>query len=79
MFGAVGGIMGVQSKSKDKSIRIYNGRTHYNEWQFVYQPPAQAPGAGAPGSGVPGMPGAFRGSGTGKLFLGVSDSGSVNR
>ena len=30
-----GGVMGVASKSKDTSIRIYNGRTHYNEWQFV--------------------------------------------
>jgi len=55
--GPAGGITGVASKSKDKSIRIYNGRTHYNEWQFVYQPPQQTPGAGAPGVGVPGQRG----------------------
>jgi len=55
---AAGGITGVASKSKDKSIRIYNGRTHYNEWAFVYIPPVQAPGAGgAPGSAVPGQRG----------------------
>ena len=36
--------MGVASKSKDVSIRIYNGRTHYNEWQFVYVAQTTAPG-----------------------------------
>jgi type II secretory pathway pseudopilin PulG len=52
--GAVGGISGVASKSKDKSIRIYNGRTHYNEWTFVYVQQQQAPGAGAGGATTPG-------------------------
>lgn len=33
---AVGGIMGVASKSKLESVRIYQGRTHYNEWQFLF-------------------------------------------
>src|SRR5262245_39020363 len=56
--GVGGGIMGVTSKSSDKSIRVYNGRNHYNEWQFVYLPPVAAPGAGgAPGSPVPGQRG----------------------
>jgi type II secretory pathway pseudopilin PulG len=54
---AGGGIMGVTSKSKDKSIRIYNGRSHYNEWQFVYVQQTQAPGAGAQGAGAPGQRG----------------------
>jgi len=49
----VGGIIGVASKSKDKSIRLYNGRSHYNEWAFVYQPQQQTPGGG-PGAGAPG-------------------------
>lgn len=40
-----GGILGVTSKSTDTSIRLYKGRNHYNEWQFVYAPPAAAPGA----------------------------------
>jgi type II secretory pathway pseudopilin PulG len=29
------GIMGVASFSKDKSLRIFNGRTRYDEWLFV--------------------------------------------
>ena len=53
--GTTGGISGVASKSKDQSIRIYNGRTHYNEWTFVYVQPQQAPGAGGvPGAAAPG-------------------------
>ena len=69
-----GGVIGVVSKSKDKSIRLYNGRNYYNEWQFVYTPvmvgtgggsgglqrPGQQPG-GRGGPGGMGMPGAGRG------------------
>lgn len=58
--GAVGGIQGVVSKSKARSIRLFNGRTTYNEWTFVYVPQVQAPG-GAPGA--PGTPGGNRGRG----------------
>ncbi len=47
--GAQGGIIGVASKSKARSIRLYNGRSHYNEWQFIYVQQVQAPGA--PGAG----------------------------
>ncbi|MGE3956330.1 MAG: hypothetical protein AB7H96_06385 [Vicinamibacterales bacterium] len=46
--GGAGGVIGVASKSKDTSIRIYNGRSKYNEWQFIFVQ-QQAPGAGAPG------------------------------
>jgi type II secretory pathway pseudopilin PulG len=77
------GIQGVTSKSKDESIRIYNGRTHYNEWAFVYTPPPQqgrganAPGQ-VPGQGGPGQqpgpfgvgPGGQRGRGDGRGFPG---------
>ena len=57
--GTIGGISGVASKSKDQSIRIYNGRTHYNEWAFVFVQPQQAPGAGGgPGAAAPGGRGA---------------------
>ena len=58
-----GGIQGVTSKSKEQSIRLYNGRGHYNEWAFVYIQQQQAPGAAVPG-GVPGV-GTGRGTGTG--------------
>jgi len=48
-----GGIMGVSSKSKAQSIRLYKGRNHYNEWQFMPVARTAAPGAGqgAPGAG----------------------------
>ncbi len=36
-----GGMLGVRSKSKDESIRLFLNRNHYNEWLFVFQ------GAGA--------------------------------
>ena len=29
------GILGVASLSKDKSLRMFNGRTRYNEWLFI--------------------------------------------
>jgi type II secretory pathway pseudopilin PulG len=76
--GATGGIMGVASKSKATSIRLYNGRSHYNEWQFLYvaqaqqaggpgrgQPPGRGQGPGPqPGIGGPGRGGPGRGPGT---------------
>ena len=49
------GIQGVVSKSKDSSIKIFNGRTKYNEWAFVYLATAQRVGA------FPGQQGAFPG------------------
>ena len=52
---AAGGIQGVTSKSKAPSIRLYNGRGHYNEWAIVSSQQQQAAGAGgAPGSTTPG-------------------------
>src|SRR5262249_51800061 len=51
-IAAQGGIIGVASKSEATSLRVYNGRTKYNEWVFVAQ---QASGRiGAPnGSQTP--------------------------
>ena len=51
---AVGGIIGVTSKSTNVSIRLYKGRSHYNEWAFVFTPPVTG-GTAAPGA--PGNPG----------------------
>src|SRR6185436_4584193 len=45
-----GGIAGVVSKSSDTSIRVYNGRTHYNEWEFRYVAPAVTPAAAGAGA-----------------------------
>ena len=62
-FGQLMG--GVRSKSKAKSLRILNGRTSYNEWQFTYVPwkpggQPTTPGGNQPTSpgGRPGTPGA---------------------
>jgi|KBSMisStaDraftv2_1062788.scaffolds.fasta_scaffold00659_16 type II secretory pathway pseudopilin PulG len=37
VFGG-GGIVGVASTSKDKTIREFNKKNHYNQWQFIYDP-----------------------------------------
>ena len=56
--GVQGGVIGVTSKSKDESIKIYNGRSKYNEWAFVYIQTTQRPGqTGGPGQGGPARPG----------------------
>jgi type II secretory pathway pseudopilin PulG len=56
VFGG-GPIVGVASKSKDKTIREFNKKNHYHDWQFIYDPntdrggllntPAQPPLQGA--------------------------------
>ncbi len=64
-------IAGVVSKSTEKSIRMYNGRDHYNEWFFTYQGnlnrgvvvPGGRGGRGGRGQG-PGR-GGFTGPGSG--------------
>ena len=33
--GLLGGIFGVASTSTEKSLRVFNGRTKYNEWLFI--------------------------------------------
>jgi type II secretory pathway pseudopilin PulG len=50
--GPGGGILGVASKSKESSILIYKGRSHYNEWTFIYASASSAPGG--QGSQMPG-------------------------
>ena len=53
---AVGGVMGVASRSTQNSLRVFNGRTRYDEWTFVAGQArvvgkpltAVAPGAGPP-------------------------------
>jgi hypothetical protein len=37
VFGG-SGIVGVASLSKDKTIREFNKKNHYNQWQFIYDP-----------------------------------------
>jgi type II secretory pathway pseudopilin PulG len=61
-----GGIIGVTSSSKDKSIRIYNGATRYSDWRFVYNSQATAAGGGARGGATPGVPAGANGRGQGQ-------------
>lgn len=64
--GQGGALMGVQSKSTEASIMVYNGATHYNEWQFIMT--AQQPQNGGPNGGPNGGangPGSGRGLGPG--------------
>jgi type II secretory pathway pseudopilin PulG len=65
--GPRGGVIGVVSKSKDKSIRLYNGRNNYNAWEFVYVPLSIGPG-GMPGGGQ--GPGRRGGAGMGPGGMG---------
>jgi type II secretory pathway pseudopilin PulG len=37
VFGG-GAIAGVASTNKDKTIREFNKKNHYNQWQFIYDP-----------------------------------------
>ncbi|HSE41824.1 MAG TPA: hypothetical protein VLH08_13760 [Acidobacteriota bacterium] len=50
---SVGPVVGVVSRSKKTSIKIYNGQDKYNKWKFVYALPQQQqqrpPGQGQPG------------------------------
>jgi type II secretory pathway pseudopilin PulG len=49
-----GGIMGVTSKNKGESLRTFNGKTHYNEWQFIALQTSVQGGTGAQGGGPAG-------------------------
>src|SRR5688500_183431 len=52
---AVGGIVGVTSKSSEKSLRLYNGRDVYNQW--VFMPVARGRAGGGARGGAPGPDG----------------------
>jgi len=43
VFGG-GPILGVASTSKDKTIREFNKKNHYNDWMFIYDPTSDTGG-----------------------------------
>ncbi len=51
------GIQGVMSKSKETSIRIFNGTNQYNQWVFVNMATSNMGGMGGGGFGQPIQPG----------------------
>jgi type II secretory pathway pseudopilin PulG len=73
VFGG-GPIVGVASTSKEKTIRVFNKKEHYYQWQFIYDPstdrggllntPAQPPLQGGTQGGQPGLPGGIPGQST---------------
>jgi hypothetical protein len=88
VFGG-GPIVGVASISKDKTIREFNKKKKYNEWQFVYDPTTDRGGliltpyqpamqlASQPLNGQPGQPGSTNtnGSSFGQSSFGQSSFG----
>ncbi|HWR54506.1 MAG TPA: hypothetical protein VN428_25585, partial [Bryobacteraceae bacterium] len=67
-FGG-GGIAGVASKSEEAGIKLYNERSKYKEWEFLYDPrkdgtsPMGQQRGGMQG-GIPGAPGSSTGTGS---------------
>jgi hypothetical protein len=55
--GLTAGIIGVASDSELESIKVYNGRQKYKEWEFIaiLQPGQQQPGQQQPGLQQPGQ------------------------
>jgi type II secretory pathway pseudopilin PulG len=60
-FGG-GPIVGVSSTSEKTSLKELNGKTHYNEWEFVYDPRLDR--QTALGAGAVGQPGQLNQQGT---------------
>ncbi|MBI4885723.1 MAG: hypothetical protein HY824_01395 [Acidobacteria bacterium] len=52
-----GPIIGVVSRSTAESIRLFNGRNHYNEWVFMTTAATLQPGAPGGAQGPAGLPG----------------------
>jgi type II secretory pathway pseudopilin PulG len=79
VFGG-GAIIGVASTSKEKTVREFNKKDHYNQWQFIYdpttdrggllmtpnQPPLQGAAPFSPQNGAPGAAGQNPGMGLGQ-------------
>jgi type II secretory pathway pseudopilin PulG len=82
--GARGGIIGVVSKSKETGLRLFNGRSKYNEWAFTPETVGlRMPGVGGngPGGNAPGMnvPGGGAGTiGPGGRPVGGASRGQIN-
>ena len=70
--GIEGGIIGVVSRSTEASLRAYNGRRRYDEWEFTYLG-AGTEGAGdpTPGSGAEALGGRRGGGGSNRLGSGL--------
>jgi type II secretory pathway pseudopilin PulG len=74
-FGG-GAIVGVASSKEEESIKELNGKNHYNDWQFVYDPTQDPTARGR--TGIPGQQGITGATPTGQPVLtgpGISPQG----
>jgi type II secretory pathway pseudopilin PulG len=71
------GIQGVTSKSTDSSIKIYNGRSKYNEWHFIHLAAQARPGIGANQPGQQLRPGMMPGGAPPGMMPGQSGPGGM--
>ena len=72
----IGGIVGVTSKSTEKSLRLYNGRDTYNQW--VFMPVARGGAGGGARGGAPGPEGrGGRGGEGGRQGIGGLPQGTL--
>lgn len=80
-FGG-GAIVGVSVPSQKESLKEFQQKNHYNEWQFVYDPtmdPTLRGGAGTgAATGIPGATGSIPGQGIGGLNPGIMNNPSTN-
>jgi len=72
-----GGIAGVASTAKSDAIMIYQDRSKYNEWEFVYDPTKEKPLPNPAGGGSVGTPASQLGSQTGMTPAGTSPFGAA--
>jgi hypothetical protein len=82
-IGATNGIVGIASKAELEGIMVYNDRTAYNEWEFIFNPTMvqMIPGSGSgpgtnssmgPGAGQTGQPSIMQGQpGGGNVAAGM--------
>jgi hypothetical protein len=59
-----GGIAGVASTAESDSIMVYNDRSKYNEWEFIYDPAKEKPLPNPNGGGTIGTPASQMGTNT---------------
>jgi hypothetical protein len=80
-FGG-GAIVGVSVPSQLESLKEFQQKNHYNEWQFVYDPtmdPTLRGGAGTgANTGIPGATGVGPGQNPAGLGLTPASPGSTN-
>lgn len=78
--GIEGGIVGVVSRSNEASLRAYNGRRRYDEWEFTYLGAGtEGDGDPTPGSGPEDLGGRRGGGGSNRLGSGLGRSDAPGR